>query len=172
MKKEINVFFRQSFTEAGEYEQQMIQDVINKISSYKDNDLNVRIVTGNKAHNKNSFKQSFEKDQQLKFTPSNFRTKRLDLLSGSDLFIILRTGISESTVFEVAYNIYKGNNIPMLFLVWENAQIKTTLIRDMEGTADVTYFTFKSVDELGPVIEKFISDKKLFNVLDYKLVSQ
>ena len=172
MKKEIKIFFRQSFTEAGEHEQQIIQEVINKINNYQDNHHEVRIVTGNKAHNKTSFKHSFEQDHQLKFTPDNFRKKRLKLLSDSDLFIILRTGMSESTAFEVAYNIYKGNNIPMLFLVWEKAQIKTTLIREMEGTTDVTYYTFKNIDELGVVIRKFISDKKSLNKLDYKLVSQ
>ena len=36
--------------------------------------------------------------------------------------IIFRTGLSERTVFEVAYNIFKGNNIPifMQYKIIEN----------------------------------------------------
>ena len=47
--------------------------------------------------------------------------------------IILRTSLSESTVFEVAYNILKGPNIPIFFAIDSSAPIKTTLLKDLDG---------------------------------------
>ncbi|NEQ52797.1 MAG: hypothetical protein F6K11_22110 [Leptolyngbya sp. SIO3F4] len=67
--------------------------------------------------------------------------------------------MSESTAFEIAYNIYGGNNIPMLYLVWDKVLIKTTLIREMEDIADITYYTFSDVTDFGDTIEKFIVNK-------------
>ena len=45
--------------------------------------------------------------------------------------IIFRTGLSESTVFEIAYNIMKGKKIPIFFVIHPDHVIKTTLIRDL-----------------------------------------
>lgn len=157
--KEKNIFFRQSFTEAGEEEQKIIQRVLDKINNVKDDAFKINILTGNKAYNKSTFKASFENEYGIKFTPGNFRKKRFELLDASDVFIILRTGMSESTAFEIAYNVYGGNNIPMLYLIWDKAPIKTTLIREMEDIADITYHTFSDATDFGNTIEEFIVNK-------------
>lgn len=44
--------------------------------------------------------------------------------------------------FEVAYGIYGGRRIPMLFAVWDEAAIKTTLLRDLDDLAKVRYVRF------------------------------
>lgn len=156
MKSTVSVFFRQSFTEAGEREQAIVQDVLDDICCFTDSAIAVRLVTGNKAYNRTTFKAAFEQAHRIPFTPARFREKRLALLAAADAFILLRTGMSESTAFEVAYNIYGGRNVPMLYLIWENAPIKTTLIREMEDIAEVTYHTFKEGDDLKGVIASFI----------------
>lgn len=163
MKRKIKVFLRQSFTESDEQQQVLIQKIIDKVAGYKSERSEVSIVNGNKAHNKDTFKQSFESNCGLAFTPANFRKMRLDLLSKSDLFIIVRTSMSESSAFEVAYNIFKAKNIPMLFLISESAPIKTTLIRELHDLSDATYFTFDKVDDnplLDKTIEEFIAKKE------------
>lgn len=163
MKREIKVFLRQSFTESDEKQQVLIQKIIDKVAGYKSEHSEVSIVNGSKAHNKDTFKQSFESNSGLAFTPANFRKVRLDLLSKSDLFIIVRTSMSESSAFEVAYNIFKAKNIPMLFLISESAPIKTTLIRELHDLSDATYFTFDKVDDnplLDKTIEEFIAKKE------------
>ena len=38
--------------------------------------------------------------------------------------VIFRTGLSESTVFEVAYNIFKGNNIPIFYAIEPGSELK------------------------------------------------
>lgn len=160
MKKKINIFFRQPFTEANEKQQVLIQSVLNKTVNYNEKENEVCIVTGSKAQNKTTFRSYFEKEYDLEFTPSNFRKIRLNLLSNADLFIVLRTAMSESSSFEIAYNIFKGKNVPMLFLIDEHAAIKTTLIRELNDIATVTYHTFESVNDasLKRVIHQFIKE--------------
>ena len=58
MKREIKVFLRQSFTESDEQQQILIQKIIDKVVGYKSEYSEVSIVNGNKAHNKDTFKQS------------------------------------------------------------------------------------------------------------------
>ncbi len=157
MKK--RVFLRQSFTESGNREQEIIQEAINLIKEQASRSGHeICIVTGDKALSKTDFKSEFERRYNRRFTPGNFREVRLELLENSDMFIIVRTGLSESTSFEVAYNIFNGNRIPMLFLIWDQAPIKTTLIKDLEDFCDVEYITFTNLDEVKSDIRRFIAE--------------
>lgn len=63
-----------------------------------------------------SFKEFFEQDQGMKFMPSRFRRYRLQLIDHADAFIVLRTGLSESGAFELAYNIFSGRKAPIFLL--------------------------------------------------------
>jgi hypothetical protein len=65
--------------------------------------------------------------------------------------------MSESSAFELAYHIYRGRRTPVLFLVWKEAPIKTTLIRELQDLCDVTYLEFGHVDELRAGIQEFFS---------------
>ena len=171
MKKKLKVFFRQSFTEADFDVQTIIQEVLDLIISYSENNKNrlkLDLLTGNKSQNKETFKKNYEEVFKKPFTPKNFRKTRLKLLNNADVFVILRTGMSESTAFEIAYNIYAGKNIPMLFLIWEKAKIKTTLIREMKDIAPVNYFEFGKTEELKPILNDFFvenSKKQIQTVL-------
>jgi len=61
----------------------------------------------------------------------------LDLLDRADLMIVIRTGLSESTAFEVAYNIFGSKGVPVFFAIWDQATIKTTLLRDLDELVPV-----------------------------------
>ncbi len=153
----LNLFIRQSYTEAGDKERNMIQSVINLIKSKNYKPYEINLMTGAKAYNQNNFKTAYEEETGLEFTPTNFRKTRFKLLQECDAMVIIRTGMSESTSFEICYNIFSGHKAPILFLIYRNNPIKTTLLRDLDELVDTTYVTFECVDELNHPIEKFFS---------------
>jgi carbamoyl-phosphate synthase large subunit len=163
-KIEKKVFIRQSFTEAGEEEQKIVQGVIDLVRDYENENFKIDLVTGGRALNKTTFKADFESQNNLPFTASNFRNHRLKLLHDSDIFIVVRTGMSESTAFEIAYNLYGGKGIPILYLINENSPINTTLLRELENEIDITYYTFNGVEDLGKVVENFLVEKLTNNI--------
>jgi len=64
--------------------------------------------------------------------------------------------MSESTAFEVAYNIFGGPGVPVFFAIWDQAPIKTTLLRDLNEIAPVRYMTFSNPAELTkPLLDFF-----------------
>ena len=70
--------------------------------------------------------------------------------------IIVRTSLSESGAFEVAYNTFGGRRIPMFFAVWQQAPIKTTLLRDLDELCNVTYVVFDHPEELVTPLIAFL----------------
>ena len=82
----------------------------------------------------------------------------MDLLDRADLMIVIRTGLSESTAFEVAYNIFGGKGVPVFFAIWDQAPIRTTLLRDLDELVPVQYATFSKPEELKESLLSFISN--------------
>src|SRR6202163_3092687 len=90
--------------------------------------------------------------------PRGSRDTRLALLSRADVMLVVRTGLSESGAFEVGYNIYGGRRIPMLFAVWDEAEIKTTLLRDLDDLAKVRYVRFSDPASVASELAGFLDD--------------
>jgi carbamoyl-phosphate synthase large subunit len=153
----IKLFIRQPFTESDAQQQQLIGDILNVIDSANGLPHAFDYLTGLKAESAETFKKSFERDYHLPFTPKNFRDHRLSLLDQADAVVNIRVGMSESSAFELGYHIFKGRCTPVLFLVWKQAPIKTTLIRELQDLCDVTYVEFEHVDELREGIHRFFS---------------
>jgi carbamoyl-phosphate synthase large subunit len=151
----LKLFIRQPFTESGEAQQQLIQEVMWEIDAVNGSPYTFQYLAGAKAESADTFRQSFEHDQQLPFTPKNFRNHRLRLLDQADVMINIRVGMSESSAFELSYHIFKGRCTPILFLVWKQAPIKTTLLRELDDVCDVTYLEFDRADELRNGIRRF-----------------
>jgi len=151
----LKLFIRQPFTESDARQQQLIGDILTVIDSANGLPRPIEYLTGCKAESADTFKKSFERDYHLPFTPQNFRDHRLGLLDQADAVVNIRVGMSESSAFELAYHIFKGRCTPVLFLVWKNAPIKTTLIRELQDLCDVTYIEFDHVDELREGIHRF-----------------
>ena len=145
-KKNIKLFIRQGFTESSVEKQIKLQNAFNSLLNFQTDNLFVTLVTGNKAESKDTFKVNFEIENNKEFNPKNFREYRLNKLDEADAMVILRTSLSESTVFEVAYNILRGPNIPIFFAIDPEAPLKTTLLRDLTGynNAKVVYKTMEN----------------------------
>lgn len=130
-KRQVNLFIRQGFTETNKIMQSQLQSALNSLNDYTDDNIYFNLLTGTIAESKDTFRKSFALKTGLPFNPKNFRNHRIQLLEKADAMIIFRTGLSESTVFEIAYNIMKGKKIPIFFVIHPDHVIKTTLIRDL-----------------------------------------
>ena len=159
----VKLFIRQPFTESDVEQQRMISEIMLLIDSANGAPYPFDYLTGIQAESAQTFKQSFEREQNLPFTPKNFRDHRLALLDRADAMINIRVGMSESSAFELSYHIFKGRRTPVLFLVWKQAPIKTTLIRELEDLVDVTYIEFDQVEELRQGIHQFFNSHRLGN---------
>src|SRR5262249_13770191 len=117
----------------------------------------LQFLTGKHATRSESFRLEFERESRQRFTPDNFRRIRLGLLDRADLMIVIRTGLSESTAFEVAYNIFGGAGVPIFFAIWDQAPIKTTLLRNLSELVPVRYVTFSNPEELRAPLQDFLA---------------
>jgi hypothetical protein len=151
----LRLFIRQPFTESGETQQRLIEQILQIIDTTNDSRCPFNYLTGTSAESADTFRESFERDRHLPFTPKNFRDYRLKLLDQADALINIRVGMSESSAFELSYHIFKGRCSPILFLVWKHAPIKTTLIRDLDDLCEVTYLEFEHAGELRTGVHDF-----------------
>lgn len=155
----IKVFVRQPLTQTGEREARVVQAALDGIGGLVgDGRYALDFVTGTKAHHSDSFRQAFASEAGTAFAPRHFRDTRLSLLSSADVMLVLRTGLSESGAFEIAYNIFGGRRIPILFAVWDEAEIKTTLLRDLDDLAKVRYVRFSDPASLAEHFARFVDE--------------
>ena len=156
-ERRIRLFIRQPLTETSPRESAIIQGVLNVLQQINGAPYELQFLTGQQALRSDTFRQQFEREVGQRFTPSSFRKTRLDLLNQADVMIVIRTGLSESGAFEVAYNIFGGKRVPAFFAVWDQAPIKTTLLRDLDELVPVRYVTFSSPEELRQPLLDFLS---------------
>jgi carbamoyl-phosphate synthase large subunit len=155
-ERRVRLFIRQPLTETGEREAVIIQGVLDVLHRIDGSPYRFQFLTGHQAQNNRTFRLLFEKENGQKFTPENFRRERLELIDQADAIIVIRTGLSESTAFEVAYNIYGGPRVPIFFAIWDNTPIKTTLLQELNEIFPVQYMTFSNPEELTkPLLEFF-----------------
>ena len=155
-RKTINLLLRQPFTQSSEAEASIVARCVSEIERIDGHFANLNFLGGARAQSSTSFQQDFERKVGAPFTPRNFRKYRLSLLRNADALINIRTGISESTAFEIAYNLFGDHPIPMFFAIWRNAPIKTTLIRDLHDLGDVTYVEFDKPRDLRRPLWSFL----------------
>jgi carbamoyl-phosphate synthase large subunit len=114
-----------------------------------------RYLTGCRAESADTFRAAFERETGTAFTPDAFRAHRLRQLDQADVFVNIRAGMSESSAFELSYHVFRGACTPILFLVWKQAPIKTTLLKDLGSLCDVTYLEFDDPAELDAPLAAF-----------------
>jgi len=153
----IRVFVRQPFTESGNKEKEIVQGALDVLRRLDGEPYPLEVPTGYEAQSQETFRQTYERECGRPFTPQNFRTTRLGFLHEADAMFVIRTSLSESGSFEVAYNIFGGRRVPMFFAVWEQAPIRTTLLRELEEIADATYVTFRHPIELELPLLAFLN---------------
>ncbi|MDP9123851.1 MAG: hypothetical protein M3N82_04530 [Pseudomonadota bacterium] len=115
----------------------------------------VEYLTGCKAESAETFRTAFEQETGCAFSPESFRAHRLKQLDQADVFVNIRAGMSESSAFELSYHIFRGACTPILFLIWKQAPIKTTLLKDLGSLCDVTYLEFDDPAELDEPLAAF-----------------
>jgi carbamoyl-phosphate synthase large subunit len=153
----IKVFVRQGFTETGAAEQRVINGVMDVLRSLEVNQQPLSFSLPLVAQTEADFRRSFEEILGKPFDPRSFRSLRLSLLSDCDAFVVIRTGLSESTAFEVSYNCFGGSKVPMFFAIWDQAPIKTTLLKHLEELAPTKYHTFQEPEELVTPLQEFFA---------------
>lgn len=155
----IKIFVRQPLTQTTEREARVVQTALDGIGELVgEGRYALEFLTGTRAHDKESFRSAFTSEAGGAFAPRRFRDTRLALLTRADVMLVLRTGLSESGAFEVAYNIYGGRRIPMLFAVWDQAEIKTTLLRDLDDLAKVRYVRFSDPASVATELARFLDE--------------
>lgn len=147
-KSPLKLFVRQPFTESGQSQQLLVSQVLDRIDRCNGKPRVFDYLTGRKAESAETFRSSFEAETGQPFTPHAFRAHRLGMLSQADAFVNIRVSMSESSAFELAYHVFSGTCAPVLFLVWKQASIKTTLLKELDNICDVTYLEFEHPDEL------------------------
>ena len=152
--KSLNVFIRQPFTLSREIDRNLLQSTMDVLKSLE-KDYSLNFLVSLEAQSVDSFKRSFERETGHSFTPANFRRYRLELIDQADAFVVLRTGLSESGAFEVAYNVFSGRKSPVFFAIWDNVPIKTTLLRDLDEICPTEYVTFSDAGELFSPLKEF-----------------
>ncbi|HLO86932.1 MAG TPA: hypothetical protein VK203_18285 [Nostocaceae cyanobacterium] len=153
----LNLFVRPTFTKSNNTEREIIQGVLNLLVKINNQPYPLNFLTGLVAERQENFRQSFEQKTGLEFNQINYCTQRLKLLNQADAMIIIRTSFSESSILEIAYNIFAGCQMPMFFAVWRNAVIKNTLIYDLDKLSASSYVTFDHPEELKAPLVKFLA---------------
>jgi carbamoyl-phosphate synthase large subunit len=151
----LRLFVRQPFTESGETQQAVVAAVLARIRACDGRPAPFRYLTGCRAESAETFRPAFEQETGRAFTPDAFRTHRLQLLDRADVFVNIRAGMSESSAFELSYHVFRGACTPILFLVWKQAPIRTTLLKDLGSLCDVTYLEFDDPAELDEPLADF-----------------
>lgn len=155
-RRPLRVFVRQPFAQTGDREQTVIQGVIDLLCELDGQPHRLHLLTGARAESRRTFRARFELDTGRRFTPPSFSAVRLDLLNQADVMVVIRTGLSESGAFELAYNIFGGRRIPVFFAIWKSTPLETTLLRELDELVAIRYVTFADPSELrGPLLEFF-----------------
>lgn len=145
------VFVRQPLTRAGNKDARLVQGVLDELAA-----AGAEVVTGPTAQTAESFRLAFEVATGGVFSPSAFRAWRLGLLARAHAMVIVRTELSESGAFEVAYNSVVTRR-PMFFAVHAGMPITTTLLQNLEPLCPTAYVTFEDPSELAKPLVGFLA---------------
>jgi hypothetical protein len=152
--EQLRVFVRQPLTRAGSKDAGMVQEVLDEVAA-----AGAEVVTGLVAQTAESFRSAFEAATGGVFSPSAFRAWRLGLLTRAHAMVIVRTELSESGAFEIAYNSVVTRR-PMFFAVHAGMPITTTLLQDLELLCPTTYVTFEKPSELAKPLAGFLASAR------------
>lgn len=151
----LKLFVRQGFTETGDREREVIAGTMDVLRMLDGHPRPFEYLVPLQASGNQDFRAEFERWSGRTFSPGEFRRTRLELLGQADAFVVIRTSLSESTAFEVAYNCFGGRRVPTFFAVWDQAPIKTTLLRELSDLVPVEYHTFSAPQDLVAPLQRF-----------------
>ena len=156
-RRTINILLSAPLAGSSEPEAQVIAQCISEIQRVDGHFARLNFLGGARAQSNTTLREDFERDTGAPFTPQDYRGFRLSLLRNADAFIIIRTGMSESTAFEIARNLFGDNPIPMFFAIWHRAPSEFTPVRDLHDLGDVTYVEFGKPSDLRRPLWTFLN---------------
>lgn len=156
------IYVRQPLTQSGGREQRVIQSVLDHLRDQVVCGRRLALLPDEEAQNAGSFAEHFEQATGLRFSPDAFRRFRLGMIDAASAMVVVRTAMSESTAFELAYNAYAGPRLPVFFAVWRDAPIRTTLLRDLQSCLPMSrYATFDDPAEVFGELDSFVAEVAL-----------
>jgi hypothetical protein len=153
----LRLFVRQPLTRSDPGDRDLVQSVIDIASNPIVAGGPVRLLPYGAAQHAGTFRASFTAATGLPFTPSAFRTWRLNLIDGSHAMLVIRTELSESGAYEIAYNVHAGPRVPIFFAVHRSCAIRTTLLQELGELVEAQYQLFTQPSELVGALRRFLT---------------
>jgi hypothetical protein len=152
----LRLFVRQPLTRSDPNHRGLVQSVVDIASSPVVAGGPVCLLPYGTAQDAGTFRESFTAATGLPFTPDAFRAWRLHLLDGAHAMLVVRTELSESGAYEIAYNIHAGPRVPIFFAVHRSATIRTTLLQELDKLVDARYHPFSQPADLVGALHDFL----------------
>jgi carbamoylphosphate synthase large subunit len=153
----LRLFVRQPLTQTSSRELPVLEGVFRMLAELGADGPPLELLGAVRAEGAETFRAAFTRQTGLLFTAEAFRRTRLEHLRRADAMLVIRTGISESGAFEMAYNIFGGVRAPMFVAVWDQAPIRTTLLQSLDDLCPVRYVTFSQPEELRRPLLSFLN---------------
>ncbi|WP_316527882.1 hypothetical protein [Kitasatospora brasiliensis] len=156
----LRLFVRQPLTRSGPGDRDVVQAVVDLATDPRVAGGPVTLLPYPSAQHAGTFRDAFTEQTGLAFTPAAFRAWRLGLLDSARAMLVVRTELSESGAYEVAYNVHAGPRLPVFFAVHSSCPIRTTLLQDLAPLVDARYHTFSRAEELAEPLRSFLADAR------------
>lgn len=153
----LRVFVRQPLTRSAPGDRDVIQAVVNLVCDPAIAGGPVSLLPYPHAHHAGTFRDAFTEESGHAFSPTAFRDWRLRLLDSAHAMLVVRTELSESGAYEVAYNVHGGPRVPIFFAVHRSCPITTTLLQDLAPLVDARYVEFTEARELADPVRAFLT---------------
>jgi carbamoyl-phosphate synthase large subunit len=157
----LRLFVRQPLTRSSPDHRDVVQAVVDLATDPRVAGGPVTLLPYPAAQHAGTFKEAFTEETGLPFTPAAFRAWRLGLLDSAQAMLVVRTELSESGAYEVAYNVHAGPRLPVFFAVHDSCPIRTTLLQDLAQLVDARYHSFEQAWELAGPLQSFLAAARL-----------
>lgn len=153
----LRLFVRQPLTRSSPGQRDVVQAVVDLACDPEVAGGPVVLLPYTRAHHAGTFKDAFTEETGLPFSPAAFRDWRLQMLDSAHVMLVVRTELSESGAYEVAYNVHAGPRVPVFFAVHRSCPITTTLLRELTPLVDASYTDFDEACELTGALREFLA---------------
>jgi hypothetical protein len=153
----LRLFVRQPLTRSAPGDRDVVQAVVDLVCEPAVAGGPVTLLPYAHAHHAGTFRDAFTEESGQAFSPTAFRDWRLRLLDSAHAMLVVRTALSESGAYEVAYNVHGGPRVPIFFAVHSSCPITTTLLQDLGPLVDARYVEFTEARELADPIRDFLT---------------
>jgi carbamoyl-phosphate synthase large subunit len=153
----LRLFVRQPLTRSDPGDRDLVQSVVDIACNPIIAGGPVCLLPNGAAQHAGTFRDSFTAATGLPFTVSAFRAWRLSLIDASDAMLVIRTELSESGAYEIAYNVHAGPRVPIFFAVHRSCPIRTTLLQELDELVEAQYQLFTHPSELIEALHRFLT---------------